>query len=60
MSQKRLDYLMLLTVHRKKTDKLNLVDGANQFRQGNRYRMFTFGTFELDGFPKLLHIELER
>ena len=36
MSQERLNYLMLLSIHKNKTDELKLIDVANQFCQGNR------------------------
>ena len=44
MSQQRLNHLMLLHVHKRETDALNLVDVANDFIAGNDHRKHVFGT----------------
>ena len=44
MSQQRLDHLMVLHVHSDHTDKLNLVDVANEFIADNEHRRQVFGT----------------
>ena len=36
MSQERLHYLMLLSTHKDKTDELDLIKVALDFREGNR------------------------
>ncbi len=43
MSQQRLNHLMLLNIHKSFTDKLNLVDVANDFIAGNEHRKNVFG-----------------
>ena len=43
MSQQRLNHLMLLHVHKSYTDKLNLVDIANDFIADNEHRKRMFG-----------------
>ena len=44
MSQQRLNHLMLLHIHKKLTDDLNLVDVANDFIAGHDHRKQVFGT----------------
>ena len=43
MSQQRLNHLMVLHVHSDHTDKLNLVDVANEFIADNEHRRQVFG-----------------
>ena len=43
MSQQRLNHLMVLQVHKDYTEKLNLVDVANDFIAGNDHRTQVFG-----------------
>ncbi len=43
MYQQRLNHLMLLNIHKSFTDKLNLVDVANDFIAGNEHRKNVFG-----------------
>ena len=38
MSQERLNYLMLLSTHKEKTDELDLIKVAHDFCEGNRDR----------------------
>ena len=45
MHQARLNHLMLLHIHRDRTDKLELVDVANDFVKGSEHRLNVFGTF---------------
>ena len=44
MSQQRLNHLMLLHVHKSRTDALSLVDVANDFISGHDHRQHIFGT----------------
>ena len=44
MSQQRLNHLMLLHVHKSRTDSLSLVDVANNFISGHDHRKNLFGT----------------
>ena len=44
MGQARLNHAMLLTIHREQTDKLNIVEIANQF-VNNENRLRNFGRF---------------
>ena len=44
MSQKRLNSLMLLHVHKSETDDLDLIDVANDFIESNKHRKHFFGT----------------
>ena len=46
MTQSRLNHLMILHIHRKLTDKLNLTAVANEFVTGSEHRSTLFGTFE--------------
>ena len=43
MSQQRLNHLMVLHVHKDYTEKLNLVNVANNFIAGNEHRTQVFG-----------------
>ena len=43
MSQQRLNHLMLLHVHKSRTDALKLVDVANDFISGHDHRKHIFG-----------------
>ena len=43
MSQQRLNHLMVLHVHNVHTDRLNLVDVANEFIADNKHRRQVFG-----------------
>ena len=43
MSQQRLNHFMVLRVHSDHTDKLNLVDVANEFIVDNEHRRQVFG-----------------
>ncbi len=45
MTQKRLNHLMLMHVHKEKCDKLQLLDVANDFVQGSEHRLSLFGKF---------------
>ena len=44
MSQQSLNHLMVLYVHKDYTDRLNLVEAANDFIAGNEHRRQVFGT----------------
>ena len=46
MTQKRLNDLMILYVHKNLTDSLDLVQVANEFVSGSEHRMTVFGTFD--------------
>ena len=52
MSQERLNYLMLLSIHKEKTDELDLIKVAHNFCEGNRDRFSSFRVFTEEGFPK--------
>ena len=45
MSQERLNHCMLLSVHKEKTDEINLNNVANVFCEANEERRRTFGIF---------------
>ncbi len=45
MSQKRLNNLMTLHIHRKETDQLSLESCLNNFISGNEHREKIFGQF---------------
>ena len=45
MSQERLNHCMLLSIHKEKTDEINLKNVANVFWEANEERRRTFGTF---------------
>ena len=46
MTQKRLNHVMLLHVHKERTDALSLIDMANDFVSGSEHRLSIFGKFE--------------
>lgn len=46
MSQKRLNHLMILYIHKNLTDGLNLVQVANEFVSASEHRLTVFGTFD--------------
>ena len=46
MNQVRLNHIMLLHVHKDRTDALDLIEIANQFVDGSDHRMTIFGTFK--------------
>ena len=54
MHQARLNHLMLLHIHRDSTDKLKLVEVANDFVKGSENRLNAFGTF-LENDASTLH-----
>ena len=56
MSQEWLNHLMLLTLHKEKTDCIDLVEMANGFCMGNRDRLDAFGQFSEKNYPKILPI----
>ena len=43
--EKRLNHLMILHVHKDRTDKIDLVDAANQFVEWKDNRVHIFGKF---------------
>ena len=45
ISQKRLNHCMLLSIHKEKTDKINLKNVANVFCEANEERIYIFGIF---------------
>ena len=45
MSQKRLNHYMLLSMHKEKTDEINLKNASNVFFEANEKRRRTFGIF---------------
>ena len=47
MTQNRLNHLMVLTVHKERTDNLDLLDVANAFISGSEHRLYTFGVFKV-------------
>ena len=53
MSRERLNFLMLLSPHKEKTDELHLIKVAHDFREGNRDRFSSFGVFTEEDFPKI-------
>ena len=53
MSQERLNYLMLLSIHKENTDELDLIKVAHDFCEGNRDRFSSFGVFTEEDFPKI-------
>ena len=44
---------MLLSIHKEKTDELDLIKVAHDFCEGNRDRFSSFRVFTEEGFPKL-------
>ena len=53
MSQERLNYLVLLSTHKAKTDELDLIKVVHNFCEGNRDQFSSFGVFTEEDFPKL-------
>ena len=53
MIHEKLSHLMLLSVHKTKTNELSLTETTSQFCQGNRGRSFTFPRFTDNDLPKL-------
>ena len=47
MGQARLNWIMILNVHKKLTESLNLAEICNEFISGNERRLATFGKFEI-------------
>ena len=45
MGQERLNNIMMLHVHKNRTDDHDLVDIANDFNEGSEYRLKQFGKF---------------
>ena len=45
MTQSRLNHLMLLHIHKEKTDDLDLIEVANEFVQHSEHRLSLFGKF---------------
>ena len=45
MPQERLNYCMLLSMHKEKTDEINLKNVANVFCEANEDKRRTFGIF---------------
>ena len=50
--QSRLNNIMMLHVHKDRTDKLNLIDVANDFVHGSSHRLELFGRFQEDDKQK--------
>ena len=50
MKQERLNYCMLLSIHKEKTDAIDLVNIANEFSTRSESRLRTFGTFSNEDF----------
>ena len=50
MSQQRLNNLMLLAVHQSLTDKLDLIQVANEFVEQSEHRLAIFGKFQKSDF----------
>ena len=48
MGQQRLNKLMVLHVHKKRTDKIDLITIANEFADGSETRLARFGRFDTD------------
>ena len=48
MGQARLNWIMILNVHKNLTDSLNLAEICNEFISGNDRRLATFGKFEVE------------
>ena len=45
MGQQRLNNLMLIHVHKERTDLLNIIDIANEFVSDSEHRLRLFGKF---------------
>ena len=56
-SDNRINHLMILHVHNKKTDNLNISKIANKFVERNKARKHIFGQFKQDE-TKILKIQL--
>ena len=54
MSQERLNHCMLLSVHKEKTDEINLKNVANVFRGAKEDRRHAFGLFYDRDFLQLI------
>lgn len=52
MNQCRFNNLAILTVHKERTDAIDLVSVANQFSSLNENRVATFGTFKKEDFDR--------
>ena len=50
---KRLNHCMILSVHKERTDNLDIVVGGNEFCSGKDERGNTFGNFQQKDFPVL-------
>ena len=50
MTQKRLNDLMVLNIHKQKTDLLNLADVAKEFVSSRENRVRLFGNFKLSSW----------
>ena len=60
MGQQRLNNIMVLHVHKERTDKLNLINVANEFVEGSDARLHRFGQFdEIDRRRKLVAVRLQ-
>ena len=55
MTQKRLNHIMMLHVHKGKTNALDLIDVANNFVSGSEHRLSIFGKFQ-DTDKKKTHV----
>ena len=53
MSQERLNHCMLLSIHKEKTDEINLKNVTNVFCEANEKRRRTFGIFCDEDFLQL-------
>ena len=53
MTQKRLNHCMILSVHKERTDNLDLVVVVNDFCSGKEELWNTFGNFQQKDFPVL-------
>ena len=52
ISQERLNYLMLLSTQKEKTDEMDFIKVAHDFCEGNKDRFSSFGVFT-EYFPTL-------
>ena len=52
MSQSRLNHLMILNIHQELTDRLNLIEVANDFVFEHEHRKQIFGTFKENDLNK--------
>ena len=53
MSRERLNHCMLLSIHKEKTDEINLKNVGNVFCEANEERRRTFGMFCDEDFLQL-------